>query len=278
MSGRKKISIRILNRPGLQWSDEELRAGVEIFRDIGQDALGSVPEYKVFTGNRDFLKRCVIGLAYLNGQPVGFCSSVINTVPGVGEVFHIGLTCLKQSGRSLGLSSRLMFMVGAYYLLVHRKGRKTFITNLSNSPLALGQMGERMGGVFPFPTAPSSPPPEYLRIARYFVENIWDCVGGQIPGQEGLDFDSKNFVVRNSAGNTAFAKGEGLPAWALHRKSSVNDYFLQCLNYRRGDEMLQVGYGDVKTMIRTVGRKIIPWIHLRDQYSDGRQGTKLPPH
>lgn len=236
--------------PGRSWSDEDLATLVEELRDIASTCFDSVPLYQCLTGERAELARNVITVARTpEGRADGFSSAVLMDVDGVGPVLHIGLTAVRPTTRSLGLTHRLMSKLIWRYITRHRYLRTSWFTNVSCLLNTLGQFGLNFDQVYPSPNGPPVPSETHRLIARAVDEKYRKPI---YIGEKST-FEWETFVFRECSKTTVFRKSADDKRFH-HRDPNINNFYMRLLNFEDGDELLQVGQLSVPAYIRYSAR------------------------
>ena len=96
-----KFRFEVMYRPGHNLGDKEITELVRNLHQVGQSCFDELPTYQVFKGPREAFSDKVLALAWDGETLVGFCSELILKVDGIGEVLHLGLTCIRPQLRHL---------------------------------------------------------------------------------------------------------------------------------------------------------------------------------
>lgn len=242
----QKYRLQFLFRPGMWMGNGQLMALRDQLREVASTCFAQLPTYQCLLGTRDEFADKVLALAWASdGHLAGFCSMLLLKVDGVGEVVHLGLTCVRPDDRSAGLTHRLTSKALTGYLMrCHPVGR-LWVTNCAAVLSSLGNVAVHFEGVFPAPGGPDTPSETHLRIARtvndYYREKIYIRSEAQ--------FDEANFVFRGSVEQTVFQKSEEDVRFH-HRDERLNEYYRNLMQFDHGDEVLQVGFCTVMTSFR----------------------------
>ena len=236
-------SISIVFRPG-RWKNEQRELLVKELREVAADCFDSIPEYQCLSGQVDVLEKCVISLARnQEGRLVGFCSSLLLPVDGVGDVLHLGLTCVGNECRGAGLTHKLSSAV-VTNMLIRNPFRKIWISNVACVLSSLGNVARYFQEVYPSCWQDSPPYTEYSDIAR----SIDSLYRKEIHIRPEATFNEDTFVFEGSTIGTVFKKSAQDRTY-YHRESYLNNFYLNILNFGRGDEVLQVGYISISGML-----------------------------
>ncbi len=257
----KPARIDVFYKPGLSMNDSALENFSVMIKDAAASCFGALPDYQVMRGTRDELRDKVIAVAWSDAtktQIDGFCSSVLLPVEGVGEVLHLGLTCVRPSARSRGLTHVLTHKAVASQLFrTSPIIGKLWISNCAAVLSSLVNVALYFENVYPSPFARSRKTKEYDLIAAaidaYYRDKMFindDAV-----------FDGESFIFQKSVKNTVFQK-EGSDPTFHHRNRILNSYYQGILDFDRGDEVLQIGYAStfaaIKHMLRMNNKKVHP--------------------
>jgi hypothetical protein len=251
----KKYRIEFLYRPGVTLPEAECRTLVEDVRAIASTCFDVVPDYQIMRGTPDELNDKAIAVARRpDGTMAGFCSCVLLPVEGVGEVVHLGLTCVHPDDRSAGLTHKLTRKVILSYMVRHKPiGRKLWISNCAAVLSSLGNVAQHFEAVYPAPFDDNEPMPEHLQIAAAVNLRYRD----KIYIMDDAVFDPETFVFRGSVRDTVFQK-DAEDVRYHHRKPTLNDYYKDRMNFQDGDEVLQIGFTSALTPLKHMLRKRKP--------------------
>ncbi|MBK7978192.1 MAG: hypothetical protein IPK07_34750 [Deltaproteobacteria bacterium] len=168
----------------------------------------------------------------------------------MGEVLHLGLTCVRADQRSGGLTHRLTSTLTVRYLLIHRPLSRVWITNVACVLSSLVNVGRHFDQVFPAPEGPASPTTTHRRIA----EAVDALYRDKIYIRPDARFDRDAFVFRGSVHQTVFQKDEHDPRYR-HRDARANRFYGERMDFERGDEVLQIGSMSLLTGLRYLRRR-----------------------
>lgn len=243
--------MQFLYRPGRWLGDGPLRDLVGELREVAAVCFEEVPEYQVLQGSREELSDKVLSVARRpDGSMAGFCSTVLLPVPGVGEVLHLGLTCVRPEDRRGGLTHRLMKKAVVGYLVRHRPLGRVWITNCAAVLSSLGNVALYFDSVFPSPFGDVKPSGRHHRIAREIGERF----RRKIYIREDALFDRDRFVFRGSVKDTVFQKSADDRQFH-HRDDYLNRFHMSLMNFSEGDEVLQVGHVSALTAAKHTLRR-----------------------
>jgi hypothetical protein len=238
--------IEFLARPGRHLGDAQLERLSTELRAIAAECFDEIPDYQCLRGTREEFADKVITVARRpDGTAAGFCSAALLPVEHVGEVFHLGLTCVRQADRGTGLTHKLTSRVLIQYLLRHRPFGRLWISNVACVLSSLGNVAMHFEDVWPSPYVDAPARPEYYLIAeaidRHHRDKIYIATEAR--------FDWRRFVFRGSVAGTAFQKDAGDVRFR-HRHDEINGYYEGVLDFHAGDEVLQVGHVSLLTGLK----------------------------
>jgi hypothetical protein len=234
---KQGFRYELVFRPGLHWTEAERRSRVAQLREVGALCLHPLPEYQLFLGTQEELAdKLLIEARGPDGSLAGFCSAVLLDVPGVGEILHLGLTCVRPEARGAALTHSLSSRLVLRYLLQWPPWRRVHVTNVATVLSSLGNFAASLANPYPSPFFKGPVPAAYLEIGRAFDRRY----RAKAHIQPEAHWDESAFVFRGSGRGTAFQKEAG-DARYHHRDPELNRFYLERLRFEDGDEMLQVG-------------------------------------
>lgn len=265
----KRYRYQLLYTPGKTMSDVEIQELVSHLRDVASTAFDTLPDYQVLRGTRKELEDKVIAIAWRqDGTMAGFCSTVILSVDGVGDVLHLGLTVVRPEDRRHGLTHILTSRAVKGYLLRHKPlVGKVWISNCAAVLSSLVNVAMHFEHVYPSPFVKKQKKvmDKYMNIARTIDEKYRD----KIYIMDHAHFDEKSFVFRGSVKGTVFQK-DGADSRYYHRNLYLNDYYLNQMNFNEGDEVLQIGYASTFAAIKHMWNRSVqkmPFMKIMQQQS-----------
>ena len=251
--------IECYARPGLSWSVEKQRAFVTELREVAMQSFGfthesQLPAYQCLLWPDEAptgagLDDKVIAVARERvppsskrpGKMLAFNSAVLLPIPGLSvPVLHHGLTCILPSARSYGLTKIFTghICMQTFLRCAAPRGEKLWITSVACVVSSLGSIAQGFKNVWPSPTHPHTPPTVMhahiansiaaspsLRAAMYISP---ECV-----------YDIEKSVFQGSVQGTVFAK-ERDDVQYHHRQKEIHRFFESRIDFKRGDEVLQV--------------------------------------
>ncbi len=252
---RKPHETTLYYRPGESLAEGDMAALVGELRSVARTCFDRIPEYQCLEGTENALADKIIAVARRpDGRMDGFCSAMIVPVPEVGEVLHLGLTCVRPDTRGARLTHALTSRLIVEVMLRHRPLQPQWVSNVACVLSSLGSVARHFDAVYPSPFEPAHPRREHLLVAqtldRYYRERLY------IHGDASFDEDA--FVFRSSVKGTMFQKEARDPRFR-HRHGIVNDFYEQRMRFDEGDEVLQVGCVTAWSLVKyAFGRRRTP--------------------
>ncbi|WDP91685.1 MAG: hypothetical protein HUN04_19045 [Desulfobacter sp.] len=246
------FQIKVFQEPGRFLDDNAFSELAGRIREIAASCFTSLPPYQAMLGTREALADKLISIAVdgETGMPLGFCSMVFLEVEGVGRVLHLGLTCVRPEARGRRLTHFLVKKALTGYLLKQNPFGKIWISNCAAVLSSLGNVAMHFEKVYPSPFYSRGPGPTHLKIARAidagFREKMYIL--------EDAVLDEKSFIFRGSVRNTVFHKKRDDLAFH-HRKNGLNRFYDNLMNFENGDEVLQIGYFRLASVVRYILRQ-----------------------
>jgi hypothetical protein len=234
-AGPDRYTFDYLYRPG-DWMTERALASLstEVVA-LGRKCLDPLPDYQVFLGTREAFRDKVITTARdADGRLVAFCSCVLLPME-VGEVLHLGLTCVEPSLRGSRLSSALANRLITRYFVTRKLLGRVWMTSVACVLSVLGNVAKSFRLVYPTPWQLEPFADEVMAIAETFDREFRHVAYVQPEAT----FDRESFVFRGSGRGTAFQK-EGDAVEFHHRDAALNAFYRARLHFEDGDELLQI--------------------------------------
>jgi len=250
---KPKYRYEVLVRPGRSLSDAGIAALTHEVRCVAATCFDPIPGYQVMVGTREAFDDKVLALAWNeDGTLAGFCSALILEVSDVGQVLHLGLTCVHPGARSHGLTHKLTRRALTSYLVHRGLFRPVWVTNCAAVLSSLGNVALHFDNVYPSPFARSAPSHTHRAIAL--------AVDGRYRKEIYINpdarFDAAHFVFRGSVADTVFQKEAGDSRYH-HRMPELNAFYAGLMDFRTGDEVLQVGQASLWGALRHSLRKVL---------------------
>ena len=243
---RITYKFEVLIRPGLKLSSQACAVLQSQLRSVAATCFDEIPDYQCLARSPKTLDDKVIAIARRSdGAMAGFCSGILIAVPGVGEVFHTGLTCVRPEDRGTGMTHQLTSRGLLRYVFSGNPVRRQWITNVACVLSSLGNVALFMDEVYPSPIGPVEPSSSHSAIAAYLDSNYRN----DLYIRPEAHFDPRRFVFEGSVADTVFQK-DATDKRFRHRNEAINDYYESLMNFGHGDEVLQIGYVTLLTAVR----------------------------
>jgi hypothetical protein len=262
---KKNLNYQTYFYPGKKLATKELNQLVGELKEVASQCFDELPSYQALTGDREILKRVVLTAARDEaGKMLGFCSSIVLPVPDVGNVLHLGLTCVHPEARGLRLTHKLTSKLLLKYLLVEAPFEETWISNCACVLSSLGNVALYFEDLYPSPNGPVTPSYIHRRIAQKIDESYRADMAVNV----GARLDLENFVFRGSVAGTTFEK-DPADARFHHRNPKLTKFYSELLDFSKGDEALQVGKVSLftfpKYMMKNLKKKSIQLAGFQDK-------------
>lgn len=242
----RKYDIEYLERPGLSLSDVSLARLARELTVAASYCFDEIPGYQALQGTRAALSDKIITIARrADGTLAGFCSAIVLQVPSVGEVLHLGLTCVRQEDRGTGLTHKLTGKLVTKFLLKNRPFGKQWITNVACVLSSVGNVAATFDAVFPSPGYHVGPTHTHRVIAAHIDRHHRDDIFIHAEAH----FDPQRFVFCGSVKDTVFQKAADDESYH-HRDPNLNRFYLDLLDFEQGDEVLQIGHYSLATLAK----------------------------
>ncbi|MBY0515628.1 MAG: hypothetical protein K2P81_01880 [Bacteriovoracaceae bacterium] len=261
--GSKPFEIDLFYRPGLHMSETELLKFHQEILAVASSCLDEIPFYQCLTGQREQYSRLAISVARdPDGRMIGFCSAYLLEAPEIGNILHLGLTCVRPDARGGGLTHKLTSKVVIGHLVKNSWLEPVWISNVACVLSSLGNVGLYFEDVYPSPFLKQASN-EHLAIAKMIDEKYrWEL----FIDKEAI-FDRKNFVFRGSVKGNMFQKNEQDQRFR-HREDWLNLFYGNLMDFRNGDEVLQIGKVSFmafpKHLARSLKRKWMPALETQE--------------
>lgn len=247
--------VRIMERPG-HWMDEaELAALTTDLRTIAAKTLDDgALTYGVFSGDRERMRNTIVTLVKSrDGTPIAFNALAIMTLDTQSEpcdVLHLGLVMVDPDQRSGGLSW-VLYGLTCFLLFVRNQFRPLWISNVTQVPAVVGMVSEMFSQVWPKPDGDRRTL-NHVLMARRIMAGHRDVFGVG----EDAEFDETRFVITNAYTGGSDDLKKTWESAPKHRVEAYNDFCATELDYRRGDDVLQLGRMDLAAFRRYLTREV----------------------
>lgn len=250
------IHTKIIEAPGLWMNETELRQLVLDLRAVVK-ALGIQDlEYGIFTGSKDSLDRGVITIIYSGKEktPVAFNSMAYMHCQLGGSptpVLHLGLTVVDPAEQSKGYTWTL-YGLSTALILIRNRLRPIWMSNVTQVPVVLGKVAENFSEIFPNPKSQQRRTFDHLILARQIMTGYRHVFGVS----QDAEFDENKFIIRNAYTGGSDHLKKSYEECTKHRYPVYNEHCLKELDYIRGDDFLQLGKLDLRTIFQYIFRSL----------------------
>ncbi len=257
LSVTNNLRARVVERPGLWMSPDELRDIVDDLRVVASSTLkGGSLDYGVLSGNLDRLDHAILTVLYEGeaNRPVAFnaLALIALDVRGVQEdVLHMGLVMVDPDFRSKRLSW-VLYGLSVMLTFFHRQLRPLWISSVTQVPAVFGMVSESFDDVFPSGSGEARRSYNHLTIARQIMADHRHVFG--VADEAG--FDAERFVIIDSYTGGSDNLKKTFDAAPKHRRDSYNEICGAELDYDRGDDFLQIGQFRLPTARRYLMRSV----------------------
>ena len=252
------LVVQLWDRPGRWLDDGALGRLVDDLRTVaiaGQRGK-PMPQYGALLGERDDLARRCITLVTLKrtGEPIGFCAlAYFDIVMGARliSVVHLGLLYVVPDHQHRHLSNVLY---GASTLLLLTRGglQPFWISNVSQVPAAIGLTARHYDDVYPRPDKGARQSFMHLALARAILRDHRRAFG---VGDDAR-FNEQRQVIENAYTGGSDDLKKTWDEAPKHRDPAINEMCRTWLDYDRGDDVLQLGRCNLKSMTRFFRSKL----------------------
>jgi len=228
--------IEIYVKPGINLPISELERLHQEIMDIAKECLDEIPDYQCLSGKRSEYDRLIISVSRdKNGKVEGFCSSYILNAEELGNILHLGLTCVSPRARGLGLTHQLTSKVISTYLLRYSFFKPAWISNVACVLSSLGNVAMHFEDVYPSPFK-ASPSDHHVKLAKFIDQNFRP----ELYIKHDAVFIENKFVFEKSVTGTMFEKSAEDRKFH-HRDVELNNFYKGLIDFENGDEVLQIG-------------------------------------
>jgi hypothetical protein len=253
--------VRVIERPGLSLDDAGRRELVETLRGVVSRSLPAESlDYGVLTGSKERLDNAVITVIYdrADGRAVAFNALAFMSIDLRGQrvdVLHLGLIVVDPSFRAQGLSW-VLYGLTTILIFTRKRLKPLWVSNVTQVPAIVGKFCESFNNAYPAPHSRRSF--EHLVIAREIMRRHRQVFG--VGAEAG--FDEVRFVITDAYTGGSDNLKKRFEDAQPHREETYNDMCRRELDYRRGDDFLQIGVFDLaaarKYLLRSVPSDSLP--------------------
>lgn len=258
---------RIVEAPSRWMAPAELEKLQGELRQIAQKTLSAKAlDYGIFAKGRkdgkhdEALSRSIITIIYdkENGRPVAFNALAMLEVDmgnrretGQETVLHLGLVMIDPKVQSRGLSW-VLYGLTSIFLFLRNQMRPIWISSVTQVPAVIGMVSETFSDVFPAPGTDNRRSLSHRLLARRIMAGHRHVFGvGDDAG-----FDEEGFVITNAYTGGSDNLKKSFAKTAKHRKPIYNEFCKTMLDYKRGDDILQIGRFDLATARRFLRNQV----------------------
>ncbi|MEO6190400.1 MAG: hypothetical protein ABIO44_08565 [Saprospiraceae bacterium] len=240
----REFNIKIWDKPG-QWLDKNSLE--QIIEDV--QAIANTQEtldYGILKNGEEDINDRLITIAYdkNSNSPIGFAAQIyLNVFNGAKcfEVLHLGLVFIAKSFRKKSLLG-LLYVLPNVLLLLKRKFRPIWISNVSQVPCVIGVVAQHYKNVYPNPIKYSKQTNVHRLLFKAIMKNHRKVFGTG----EDATIDLKKQIILNSYTGGSDNLKKSFNDCAKYRIKKVNEFCNNNLDYNRGDDFMQIGILSVR--------------------------------
>ena len=210
--------------------------------------------YGVFSGDPAATRNVIITLVSRpDGTPVAFNALAImalDTGHETTEVLHLGLVMVDPNERSKNLSW-VLYGLTCFLVFFRRQFRPIWVSNVTQVPAVVGMVAEMFSEVWPNPKG-GRRSLNHLLLGQEIMRTHRHVFG---VGPE-AGFDESGFVITDAYTGGSDDLKKTWDAAPKHRDPAYNDFCAETLDYKRGDDVLQLGRMDLAAMRRYLAREV----------------------
>lgn len=251
----KNITYEYYFHPGKYLTETQQKTFVNQLRSVAEQSLPGVPFYQVLTGKKEDLEKALVIVVKYQGKIIGFSSTLVLQIPGIGPVYHAGLVCIAPAHRNKNLLNKLFLRLMIRYFLLKMCFKKVWITNCSCVLAVLGSVELYLDKAYPALTGAKKPSEEQLKIARFISTHYRN----ELAINSSAYFNEKAFVFKGSVMSTCFHKDIADTEF-YHRSKRLNDFYLGLINFKNGDEVLQIGTVSLLVFLKYIVKRLGSWL------------------
>ena len=247
----RHVETKILERPGLWMEDKELAKLREDLTKIATTTLASdMLDYGVFSKTSDALERSIVTVVYEKEtqKPIAFNALALIDFE-LGEkpinVLHLGLVMIDPDARSQGLSW-VLYGLTCVFLFLRNQLRPIWVSNVTQVPAVVGMVGDTFSETYPNPESGNRRTLTHLLIARKIMAEHRHIFG---VGDE-AEFDEERFIIKNAYTGGSDNLKKTFDQATKHRDEKYNNFCEEELDYKRGDDVIQLGKIDLNATRR----------------------------
>lgn len=216
--------------------------------------IGALPSYRIYLPRRAPYRNRIITLVHASdGSPVAFSTIMYYPVPAesrVHPVYQLGLVVADRRSPRRVVGPAYFYPLA--WLLALRGFRQYWVASASMIPDLIGVFADGFVDVFPHYRVRRPPSPVARAIARRLVEDHGDEFGAGPDSR----LDESTFAVSDCYVGPAAPLRKAWNEVKKHPDPRCNELCRRALDYKRGDDLLQVGRVNLALLLRyTLGQR-----------------------
>jgi hypothetical protein len=241
----RDVRVRVIERPGIWMSAEQLAALLATLRGIVVEGIGNELSYGVLSGDMQRLRNAVITVVYdrADGRAVAFNALSYMPIEIRGratEALHLGLVMVDPAYRARGMSW-ILYTLTCVLMFFRRGLRPLWISNVTQVPAVVGKVAEGFVNAYPNPFRPTRRSFDHLIVAREIMMHHRQVFGVGADAR----FDEQRMVITNAYTGGSDNLKKTFEQAPKHRDERVNALCARELDYARGDDFLQIARLDL---------------------------------
>ena len=240
------VETRIIECPGLWMAANELSKLQQDLITIATTTLSeNTLNYGVFSKTNDALKHSIITIIYEKEtqKPIAFNALALIDLK-LGEkpvnVLHLGLVMIDPEARNKGLSW-VLYGLTCVFLFLRNKLRPIWVSSVTQVPAVVGMVSDTFSEVYPKPKSNNRCTLPHLLVARQIMADHRHIFGVG----NNASFNEEQFIISNAYTGGSDNLKKTFKQTPKHRDETYNNFCEQTLNYKRGDDVLQLGKIDL---------------------------------
>jgi hypothetical protein len=263
----RHIRVRVIECPGRWMHPDDLARLLESMRDVVRSGIGNDLGYGILSGEPERMRRAVITVLYerRTGKMIAFNALSHMEIDLRGRpttALHLGLVMVDPMHRTQGLSW-VLYGLTCMLIFVRRGLRPLWISNVTQVPAIIGKVSETFITAYPNPFHGSRRSFEHLCVAREIMRKHRGVFG---VGTE-AGFDEERFIITDAYTGGSDNLKKTFDDAPKHRDGRANELCRTQLDYRRGDDFLQIARFDqasaLRYLVRDVPRNSLPSLLYR---------------
>ena len=215
-----KYTYEVLFYPGRYMDKTSREKLVEELQTVAAECFCEAPSYQALSGRKEELDRAVICTSRNEeGRLMGFCSALALPVENIGNVLHLGLTCVHPDARGMNLTHHLTSKLLLKYLFKESMFKETWISNCACVLSSLGNVAMYFEELYPSPYGVAKPAQRHMKIADAIDKHYRDSIAIN----DSAVFNSEKFVFEGSVDGTVFEKDSNDERYH-HRDPSMTEF------------------------------------------------------